>query len=363
MTLGQLAEAIGGVLEGEADPARVVRGAAPLDQAGPEEISFLANPRYERHLAATKAAAVIVAKAFKGAGAVPLIRCDDAYLAFRQAMVALHGFRKAPFIGLHRNAHIDQRATMGRDVVAGPYATVCEGASVGDRSVLYPGVFVGPHARIGSDCVLYPNVTIYDGCILGNRVTVHANSVIGEDGFGYATHRGAHHKIPQAGHVEIGDDVEVGAGCTIDRATIGATRIGAGTKFSNLVAIGHGTQIGRHNLLVAQAGVAGSVTVGDYCAFAGQAGVVGHITIGDRVRVGAQAGVTNDIPSDTEVVGSPAAPLAQGRKSLILITQLPEMRNQIRALGRDLKSLERRLAELPGAETPTDEPERDTDTD
>lgn len=344
MNLAKLAEVIGGELVG--DGSRVVGGAAPIDQAGPGDVAFLANSRYERFMAQTQAAGVIVATTYAGPAPVTLIRCSDPYFAFRQAMVALHGFRKSPFIGINRNAHVDPRATIGHDVAVAPYAMVCAGATIGDGTVLYPGVFVGPGAKVGRDCILHPNVTVYDHCILGDRVTIHANSVIGEDGFGYATHQGAHHKIPQAGWVEIGDDVEIGAGCAIDRATIGATRIGAGTKFSNLITIGHGTQVGRHNLMVGQVGVAGSVTIGDYCVFAGQAGVVGHITLGDQVRVGAQAGVTNDVPAKTEVLGSPAVPLAQAKRGMVLLPQLPRMRDQIRTLTKELDQVKRMLAQL-----------------
>ena len=338
MTLAELAQKIGGQLVG--DGGRVVTGAAPLDSAGPGEVSFLANPRYAKHMAQTKAAGVIVSADYDEAP-VPLIRCKDPYFAFRQAMVALYGFRKPPFIGVHRNAYVDQRAKLGKNVAVGPYVTVSPGVVIGENTVLYPGVFVGPNARLGKDCVIHPNVVIYDNCILGDRVAVHACTVIGQDGFGYATHQGVHHKIPQAGWVEIGDDVEIGANCAIERAAMGVTRIGAGTKFSDLVAIGHGTVIGKHNLVVAQVGISGSVTVGDYCAFAGQAGVVGHITIGNQVRVGAQAGVTNDVPPNTEVLGSPAIPLPQARRSMVAQGQLPQLRTQIRQMARDLEELKK----------------------
>jgi UDP-3-O-[3-hydroxymyristoyl] glucosamine N-acyltransferase len=352
MTLAELAEKIGGTLEG--DGTRRVTGAAPIDEAGETELTFLANPRYERYMTETKAAGVIVSADY-AAATVPLIRCKDPYFAFREAMVALYGYRKSPFMmGTHRKAYVDQRAKVGRNVTIAPTVTICAGAEIGDGSTLYPGVFVGPQARVGRDCTLYPNVVVYDHCVLGDRVTIHANSVIGEDGFGYATHKGTHHKIPQAGHVVIEDDVEIGACCAIDRAAIGATRIGAGTKFSNLIAIGHGTTLGKHNLLVAQAGIAGSVTVGDYCVFAGQAGVVGHISIGAGVQVGAQAGVINDVPAGTQVLGSPAVPLAQAKRAMVAQAQLPQMRDQLRRLTRELKELQSRLGEACGDEGDAD---------
>jgi len=324
------------------DGSRVVEAMASLETAGPTDVAFLANPKYAKYIAETKAAAVIVS-ADCDAEAVSVIRCADPYFAFRQAMVLLYGFRKVPFAGVDPRACIDSAATVAATASVAQFVTISHGAMVGEGSALYPGVFVGPEARIGCCCVLYPNVVVYDGCVLGDRVTVHANSVIGEDGFGYATHDGAHNKIPQAGWVEIGDDVEIGACNTIDRATLGATRIGAGTKFSNQVAIGHGTVLGRHNLLVAQAGIAGSTTTGDYCVFAGQAGVVGHLRIGDFVRVGAQAGVTNDIPPNTEVWGTPALPLVEARRRAVLGRQLPKVRERIRALEYEIAELKRIL--------------------
>lgn len=351
LTLAELARQVGGELEG--DGSVVVTGAAPLDEAGPGQISFLANPRYERYMAETKAAAVIVSADYARA-AVPLIRCADPYFAFRQAMVTLFGFRKHPFVGVHRHAYVDQRAKLGEAVAVAPYAVVCEGVRIGAGAVLYPGVFIGPGATIGRDCVLYPNVTVYDRCILGDRVTIHAGTVVGQDGFGYATYKGAHHKIPQAGWVEIGDDVEIGAGCAIDRATLGATRIGAGTKFSNLVAIGHGTRVGRHNLLVAQVGIAGSVEVGDYSVFAGQAGVVGHIRIGNQVRIGAKSGITNDVPDGAEMLGIPAVPLSQARRVLIAQSQLPELRNQVRKLTKEVERLRQQIEGSPAEDSADD---------
>ena len=339
--LRRLAELVGGELVG--DGAAEVTGLAPLESAGPTEAAFLANPRYARHLAGTKAAAVIVPADYTGPAGVALIRCVDPYFAFRQAMVALYGFRPRPFVGVHRWAYIDQRATLGENVAVAQFVTISEGAAVGAGTVLYPGVFIGPHARIGRDCILYPNVVVYDHCILGDRVTLHANSVIGEDGFGYATRDGRHHKIPQAGWVEVGDDVEIGAGCAVDRAAIGATRIGEGSKFSDQVTIGHGAQVGRHNLLVAQVGIAGSTRTGDYCVFGGQAGVVGHVTLGEGVQVAAQAGVTHDVPPGMKVLGSPADELSEARRQMVLIRKLPELRQRVAELETQLAALKKQV--------------------
>jgi UDP-3-O-[3-hydroxymyristoyl] glucosamine N-acyltransferase len=263
-------------------------------------------------------------------------------------MVAFYGFRQADFEGIDPRANVHATAELADDVRIAAFVTVSGGVKIGRGTAVYPGVYIGKDVQIGRDCILYPNVTLYDGCILHDRVTVHAASSIGQDGFGYSTHEGPdgvvrHEKIPQAGRVILEDDVEIGACCAIDRATMGATIVGAGTKFSNLIAIGHGTKLGRHCLLVAQAGIAGSTMVGKYCAFAGQAGVVGHIRIGDGARIGAKAGVTNDVPPGQEVLGIPAIPLAEARRAMMSFSRLPQLRTAVRRLTRGLNALRRHV--------------------
>lgn len=339
MTVNELAGLLGGKAEG--DGGKIIRGVGPLECAKSYELAFLANVRYEKHLATTGAGAILVAEDFKGAVAagVALIRCKDPYFSFRQAMVEFYGFRQPEFDGVDSRANIDPTAALAEGVRVAAFATIARGSTIGAWSVIYPGVYIGPNCRIGANCILYPNVVLYDGTVLGNRVTIHAGSSIGHDGFGYATYKGVHEKIPTPGWVEIGDDVELGACCTIDRATMGPTVIGPGTKFSNLIAIGHGTKMGKGCLMVAQSGLAGSVTCGDYCVFAGQAGVVGHVHIGSGVRVGAQSGVTNDIPAGKEVLGSPAIDLPDARRNYILITQLSEMRKKLNRLEKEMERL------------------------
>ena len=342
MTVSELAARLGGELVGSGEP--LVRGCASIEDAGCDEVTFLANAKYARHVATTRAAAVIVPADYEEPAAT-LIRCEDSYFAFREAMVAFYGFREHPFEGVSAGAHVAPSARLGQDVRVAAGATVCAGAEIGARAVLYPGVFVGPDCRLGEDCILHPNVTLYDGTILGDRVTIHAGSSIGHDGFGYATHAGRHEKIPQVGWVELGDDVEIGACCAIDRATMGATVIGAGTKFSDLVAIGHGTRIGEHSLLVAQVGIAGSVTVGKYCVFGGQVGVAGHIRLGDGVRVMAQGGVTRDVAAGQEVGSTPAIPRKLVQRVWGTLPRLPQMRTAILRLTREVNALKRRLGE------------------
>ncbi|MDY6914605.1 MAG: UDP-3-O-(3-hydroxymyristoyl)glucosamine N-acyltransferase [Planctomycetota bacterium] len=343
MKLSELAKTLGGQLDGDGE--RTIRGVATIESAGPDELTFLANKRYEQHMPTTRAAAVIVAEDYAGPkpDAAALLRCRDAYFAFRQAMVAFYGFRRPGFDGVSPLAGIDASAKLADGVDVGQFVTVAAGCEVGAGTVLYPGVYVGANCCIGRDCTLHPNVTLYDGSVLGDRVTVHASSSIGVDGFGYATHAGRHEKIPSAGRVELEDDVEIGSCCAIQRATLGATIIGAGTKFADLVAIGHGTKMGKGCLMVSQAGIAGSVSVGDYCVFAGQSGVIGHIRISDGVKVAAQSGVTGDITSAMEIGGSPAVPLPQARRVWMTLARIPQMRSTLRRLTREVAAIKHRL--------------------
>jgi len=356
MTLVQLAQKLGGQIDGNGE--KTVEGIASLQSAQNHQLSFLANSRYEKHMLDTRAGAVIVEIDYSGPHRedTALIRCKDAYFAFRQAMVEFHGFRQPDFEGVDARAAVDPSATLGEDVAIGPFVTIAARCEIGSGTVIYPGAYVGANCRIGQGCTVYPNVTLYEGTILHDRVTIHAGTSIGHDGFGYATHKGddgivRHEKIPQAGWVELADDVEIGACCTIDRASIGQTVIGAGTKFSNLIAIGHGTRMGKHCLMVAQAGIAGSVVVGDYCVFAGQCGVVGHISIGDGVRVGAKAGVINDIPPGQEVLGSPAVPRTDAKRALVGTSQIPKLRAAVRKLTQELRALKRSLGMPPEGES------------
>jgi UDP-3-O-[3-hydroxymyristoyl] glucosamine N-acyltransferase len=240
-----------------------------------------------------------------------------------QAVVILHGHRKHPHQGIHPKANVDASAT------------------IGPGTVIYPGAYVGPRAKVGRDCILYPNSVVYDDCILGDRVTLQAGAVIGQDGFGYATHKGEHHKIPQVGNVILEDDVEVGANVTIERATMGSTIIGRGTKLSDLVAIGHAVKIGPHGLVVSLVGIAGSTKIGHHAVIGGQTGIVGHLNIGDNVHIGAQSGVATDVPDKSVMMGSPATPLPHGRKAIMLRAQLPELMDRIRQLEKQVAEITR----------------------
>lgn len=335
-TLGELAEYVGGRICG--NPNVVIRSASTLGRACEGDISFLVNRKYQKQLRTTQASAVIVGKEVTNTS-IPLLVADDPYYAFMQIMVLLHGHRKHKKVGISSRASISDSAKIGVDCHIHDFATIADEARIGDGCVVYPGVYVGEGVQVGNDSIIYPNVTIYDGCKLGNRVIINSNSTIGEDGFGYASHKGVHHKIPQIGGVVIEDDVEIGACCGVERGTLGDTVIGQGSKLGDLVTIGHGTKIGAHCLLVAQVGIAGSTTLGHHCVVGGQVGIVGHVTIGNHVTIAAQAGVVNNIPDGQVVLGAPAIEANQGKRAYSMIQYLPEIRQSIRSLQSQIEQI------------------------
>jgi UDP-3-O-[3-hydroxymyristoyl] glucosamine N-acyltransferase len=345
VSLETLARRIGARLVG--DGSTQVTGCAPIDTAGPGEVAFLANSKYTRYLQDTKAAAVIVGPRAECPDHLTRLVADDPYFAFRNAMIELHGHRKHPSpIGPARGsvserASVHPEAVIGQGAIIHPHAVVEVGARIGRNCVLYPGSYVGPQATLGDECVLYPNAVVYDRCVLGNRVMLHSCVVVGHDGFGYATHGGAHHKIPQAGVVVIEDDVELGAGCAIERAALGETRIGAGTKFADLISIGHGTTIGKHCLFVSLVGVSGSVEVGDYVVLGGQVGVTGHLKIGKGVQAAGKSAIVADVPDGLKVGGIPAVELEQCKRNALVGTDLYGLVQRIRKLERELEPLQK----------------------
>ena len=318
MRLDELAKRIGAQLVG--DGSLEVTSAATLESATTGNVSFLTNPKYADQLETTRASAVIVAPSVT-CDHVALLKSPHPHYAYCRAVVALHGHRKHPHEGIHPKAFVDPTAR------------------IGEGTVVYPGVYVGPRVRVGRDSILYPNVVIYEGCVIGDRVTLHAGTVVGQDGFGYATHQGEHHKIPQTGNVLIEDDCEIGSNCVIERASLGTTIVGRGTKTDGGVIVGHGTKIGAHGLLVAQVGIAGSVTIGHHATIAGQSGIAGHLKIGDNVTIAAQTGVMNDIPDQTVVMGAPAMPIAQARRVYTVFTQLPDVMDRLKALEQKVEEL------------------------
>jgi UDP-3-O-[3-hydroxymyristoyl] glucosamine N-acyltransferase len=342
MTLADLAARIGCRLEGDGavDVTRVAR----IEDAGPGDVTFLANPKYASKLAATRASAVIAGDAVTGVPCA-VLRTAHPYLAFADAVGVLTPGVK-PTIGVHALASVDATAVIGKDTSIGPFVSIGPDVRIGDRTTLAPHVVIGAGASIGSDCVVHAHVSVREGVVIGDRVVLQDAAVIGSDGFGFAQRPdGSHQKIPQVGAVVIEDDVEIGAHTAIDRPAIGETRIAAGTKIDNLVQVAHGVRIGRHALLAAQSGVAGSSELEDWVILAGQSGVTGHVRVGAKTKVGAKSVVTKDIGPGEHVTGFPAVDVEAWRETAALVRRLPELRQRV-------LDLEARLAALEAARSP-----------
>jgi UDP-3-O-[3-hydroxymyristoyl] glucosamine N-acyltransferase len=272
---------------------------------------------------------------------IPSLTVKNPRYAFAQALRLFH---ERPYAagGISERAMIGSDVFMGTDVTIHPFAVVADGARIGSRVTLYPGVFVGTGAVIGNDCLLYPSVSVLDGVVIGNRVIIHSGAVLGSDGFGFVTEGGVHHKILQVGGVIIEDDVEIGANCTVDRATMGNTVIKKGSKLDNMVHIAHNVTVGEHCLLAGQIGIAGSSTLGKYVVIGGQAGVGDHLTVGDRVMVGGGTAVTRDVEPGQIIAGYNAMPLRDWLKVQAILPRLPELKKLVKALEKRIEELEKK---------------------
>ena len=323
-----------------------IRRVAGLEEAGPGDLTFFANPKYAAELRTTRASAVILGEEADRAPCA-MLRTRHPYLAFAGA-VALFADRFRPAPGVHALASVEADAVVAPDASVGPFAVVGSGAQIGARTILHAHVVVGRGARLGDDCVVHSRASIRERVQIGNRVVVQDGAVIGSDGFGFArAPDGTHHKIPQVGAVVVEDDVEIGANATIDRPAVGETRIGAGTKIDNLVQVAHGVTIGRNVLLAAQVGIAGSSTLEDDVTLAGQVGVAGHLTLGKGVVATAQSGIPNSVEAGAFVSGYPAIANRDWLKSSAVFRRLPELRKAITDLQRRLGELEERINRTP----------------
>jgi UDP-3-O-[3-hydroxymyristoyl] glucosamine N-acyltransferase len=333
--LGELAALVGGELRGPAD--LMIRGLAPVDQATPEDLTFIAHPRFARLGEASQAGAVIVSPKWADLDK-PLIVVEQPYLAYAR-LAALFAPPQPRWTGVSDRAYLGREVQLGRDVAIAPLVFLGDGVSLGDRVTLMPGCYVGPGAVIGDDTYLSPNVTIMERCRVGARVLIHSGAVIGSDGFGFIPTPEGQIKIPQLGIVVIEDDVEIGANVTIDRAALGETRIGRGVKIDNLVQVAHNVTLGDHSVIAAQAGIAGSTKIGQWAALGGQAGLVGHIEVGDRAQIGAQSGVTASVPPDQVLLGSPARPIKETRRVWAGWRTLPELYRKVRKMEQQISHL------------------------
>ena len=338
MKLQDIADRLGCTLDG--DGTIEITRVARIEEAGPGDLTFFANPKYASELRATRASAVILGERAEPAPCA-MLRTREPYVVFGRA-VALFAGNEAPPPGVHPRAYVGAGAMVAPDASIGALAVIEEGAKVGARTVVHPNVTIGRHAQLGEDCVIHSGASIRERVRIGNRVVIQNGAVVGSDGFGFARRAdGTHEKIPQVGDVVVEDDVEIGANSAIDRPAVGETRIGAGTKIDNLVQIAHGVAIGRRVLLAGQVGIAGSTIIGDDVTLAGQVGVAGHITIGQGVVATAQTGIPNSVEAGGFISGYPAIPNRDWLKASAVFRRLPELR-------KELAELQRRLARLEG---------------
>jgi UDP-3-O-[3-hydroxymyristoyl] glucosamine N-acyltransferase len=336
MKLGDVARHLGGEIAG--DPDIDIRGAAGIHDAGEGELTFLADRKLIEPCAGSRASGVVVKQFVPELGKPQIIVANPLY-AFAKLLELFHVKPALP-TGISGSAFVSPQATIGKDVSVHAFAYVSGGAVLGDRTTIHPGAFIGADSVVGEECVIYPNVTVREGVIIGNRVIIHAGSVLGSDGFGYVFDGGRHYKIPQVGTVVIGDDVEIGANVTIDRATTGKTSIGKGTKIDNLVQVGHNVRIGEHSIIVAQVGIGGSTEIGSHVVLGGQVGIADHAILDDGCMVGAKGGVMGHLPKGI-YSGAPVIPHREWLKASALFARLPELHKRIRELEEKLSGMEK----------------------
>lgn len=334
LRLSEIAELVEGRVTGNGE--LVITGAAGLLEASPEDISFLANPKYKSQLHATRAGAVIV-KEIPSDGRRAYVVCQNPNLAFARILQKIYEEKRQWPKGHAPSAILSPGARISPKAHIGALCVIEEGAEIKEGAVLFPGCYIGRNAIVGENCLLYPHVVVREECVIGARCIIHSGCVIGSDGFGFATEGGIHHKIPQVGIVAIEEDVEIGANCAIDRATTGKTVIGSGTKMDNLIQIAHNVQIGEGCLIVAQAGISGSTRLGKGVILAGQVGLVGHITLGDGAIVAAKSGVHKDIPAGKTYFGTPAREHAETLRLNALISRLPKLFEDVKRLRQKIK--------------------------
>ncbi len=307
-----------------------ISGVRPLDQAGEGDLSFLSNRKYKALVLETKASAVLVKKAVAGCPALQVL-CRDPYVTLAKVLRHLYPEPEEPE-GIHPTAVVSEKARIGKGCMIGPFCVVEDNSVIGDDSVLLSHVTVSSHCRLGSHVKLFPNVVLYPRTRIGDHVRIHANTVIGSDGFGYAQEGGRHLKIPQIGGVRIGDHVEIGSNVSVDRGALADTVIGDGAKIDNMVQVGHGVKVGDHAILVSQTGISGSASIGKHTILAGKVGVTGHVHIGNEIVVMGDSVVTKDLDKPGRYAGNPAIPHMKYQRQLAQIRKLPELKERVKAL-------------------------------
>lgn len=334
MQIGELALRLQAQLDPSTDGE--ILGVAPIDQARQSDVTFLANPKYSHQLQTCQAGAILVSEDFNAPAPCPLLRVKHPYFAFAQAIELFYPPQRLPS-QIHPTAIIGQNVKLGQDVAIGAYVVIGDDVVIGDRVTIHPHCVIYQGANLGDETLLHSHVVIREQVKLGNQVIVQNGVVIGGDGYGFVTlPNGQHYKIPQVGTVVIEDQVEIQANSTIDRATLGETRIGQGTKVDNLVQIAHNCTVGQHSLLCGQVGLAGSTQVGNHVVLAGQVGAAGHLKIGDGTIAGAKTGINNSLPAGSRVSGYPAMDHKLWLRMVAELKQLPQLMKRLRKLEHQL---------------------------
>ncbi len=341
-TVTELAEYLGGVVRGDGET--VISGLGSLETAGPDAVTFLANPRYAAKVAKTSAGAVLMAPGGERYGRTA-IEVANPYLGFAKLLTLFYTTPHEP-AGVLPAAIVSDTAVIGEGASIYPGASIGRNVAVGARTVVYSGAVLYDNVKVGEDCIIHANAVIRERCLIGNRCIIQPGAVIGSDGFGYAPDGSGYYRIPQIGIVVLADDVEIGANSCVDRAAIEVTHIGRGTKLDNLVQIAHNCQIGEDCMIVSQVGISGSAKIGNHVTLAGQVGVAGHLTIGDNVMVGGQSGVPSSLPPNAAYSGSPAMPHKEWLKSSMVIPRLPELKKTVSALEKRVAELEATLNQI-----------------
>lgn len=328
----QVASFIGGFVDGDAKAK--LFSFAKIEEGRKGDLCFLANMAYEKHIYTTEASAVIVDESFKPSEkhSTTLIRVKNPYEAFAKLM-SMAEAQKPQKKGISNLAFIAGDVKITESCYVGEYSVIHSNTKIGERCVVYPQVFIGENVKIGDDVILYPGVKIMQGCEIGNRCIIHAGTVIGSDGFGFALdEKGEYKKIPQTGNVVLEDDVEIGANTTIDRATMGSTKVGKGSKLDNLIQVAHNVELGKHNVFAAQAGIAGSCKFGDYNQVGGQVGFAGHLKVGSYCKFAAQSGIKDNVQDKSSVMGAPAMNAVRYMRVYALFKKLDDMAARINKL-------------------------------
>ena len=333
----QIAAMTGGTVEGDGDV--LISSFAKIEEGHPGAISFLANPKYAHYIYGTKSSAVLVSKTFVPEHALPctIIRVDDPYATVASLLAMVESMMKPVRCGIEQPCFIAEGVEIPSDAYVGAFAYIAKGAKIFPGAQIYPQAYVGENVEIGENAVVYAGAKIYHHCVIGRRCVIHAGAVIGADGFGFAPVDGHYNKIPQIGNVVLEDDVEIGANTTVDRATMGSTRICKGSKLDNLIQIAHNCVVGENTVMAAQSGIAGSTKIGSQCMIGGQVGFAGHIEVGDNVQIGAQSGIPSSVKAGSRLMGTPAVDAAKFARQFVLLKNLPTLASRLNSLEDKIK--------------------------